>query len=95
MTLPQTLVPPTASSATNQSAENLKLAQTLADNLRLTPDKWHQLKANRQARALEQTAVALVFLLKKQPDQALQHLQQAVGWLDRSISAPPCPDHGH
>jgi hypothetical protein len=38
---------------------------------------------------------ALVFLLDNQPEEALPRLQQATGWLDRSISAPPCPSHGH
>jgi hypothetical protein len=93
MTHSQSLIP--AATAETSATDKLKLAQTLATQLTITPDKWHQLKANRKARALEQTAVALVFLLKNQPDQALQHLQQATGWLDRSISAPPCPDHGH
>ncbi|HEY9824715.1 MAG TPA: DUF6439 family protein, partial [Stenomitos sp.] len=50
---------------------------------------------NRRVRALEQTAAALVYLLKHQPEEALARLQQATGWLDRSISAPPCPTHGH
>ncbi|MGB8702088.1 MAG: DUF6439 family protein [Thermosynechococcaceae cyanobacterium] len=73
----------------------LELAQQLVQQLSLTPDNWHRLKSNRRARALEQTAVALVYLLKDQPEEALSRLQQATGWLDRSISAPPCPTHGH
>jgi len=24
----------------------------------------------------------------------IPRLNQAIGWLDRSISAPPCPTHG-
>jgi hypothetical protein len=75
--------------------QSLGLAQQLASSLAIKPNDWHRLKANRQARALEQTAAALVFLLKNQPQEALVRLQQAVGWLDRSISAPPCPTHGH
>jgi hypothetical protein len=39
-------------------------------------------------------AVALVYLLKDNPQEALAHIQQAQGWLDRSITAPPCPTHG-
>ncbi|WP_448573115.1 DUF6439 family protein [Trichothermofontia sp.] len=73
----------------------LELAQILAERLAIGPQDWHQLKANRNARSLEQAATALVYLLKQQPQEALPRLQQAVGWLDRSLSAPPCPTHGH
>ena len=72
----------------------LELAQTLAARLAITPNDWHRLKANRQARASEQAATALLYLLKDQPTESLARLQQAAGWLDRSISAPPCPTHG-
>jgi hypothetical protein len=76
------------------SATTLELAQALAERLAISDKDWHQLKSNRQARALEQVGSALVFLLKDKPQEALPHLQQASGWLDRSISAPPCPSHG-
>ncbi|HEY9607060.1 MAG TPA: DUF6439 family protein [Allocoleopsis sp.] len=72
----------------------LELAQALAERLSITPSDWHRLKSNRPARASEQAAAALVFLLKEQPEEALARFRQAVGWLDRSISAPPCPSHG-
>ncbi|MBE9019722.1 hypothetical protein C7Y66_20610 [Chroococcidiopsis sp. CCALA 051] len=72
-----------------------ELAQALLERLSISPDEWHKLKSNRKARANEQAAAAIVFLLKDQPEEALPRLQQAVGWLDRSISAPPCPTHGH
>ena len=72
----------------------LVLAQTLAEKLRIKEADWHRLKANRSARAREQVATALIFLLTDQPEEALSRLQQAVGWLDRSLSAPPCPSHG-
>lgn len=75
-------------------AETLELAQALAARLAIAPSDWHRLKANRKARASEQAATALVYLLKDQPEEALARLQQAAGWLDRSISAPPCPTHG-
>jgi Family of unknown function (DUF6439) len=78
-----------------ESENSLELAQRLVQQLSLKPDDWHRLKSNRRSRALEQTAVALVYLLKDEPDEALARLQQAAGWLDRSISAPPCPTHGH
>ncbi len=73
----------------------LELAQVLMERLSITPNDWHRLKSNRKARASEQAAAALVFLLKDQPEEALPRFQQATGWLDRSISAPPCPTHGH
>lgn len=71
-----------------------ELAQVLAARLSISPDSWHRLKTNRKARASEQAATALVYLLKDNPEEALARLQQSVGWLDRSISAPPCPTHG-
>ncbi|HEY9823546.1 MAG TPA: DUF6439 family protein [Candidatus Sericytochromatia bacterium] len=76
------------------SLSTLELAQALAERLSITPNDWHRLKSNRKARAGEQAAAALVFLLKEQPEEALARFRQASGWLDRSISAPPCPSHG-
>ncbi|MBW4522234.1 MAG: hypothetical protein KME16_21460 [Scytolyngbya sp. HA4215-MV1] len=73
---------------------DLQLAQLMVERLTIGDREWHRLKSNRKARAKEQVAAALVFLLKDQPEEALPRLQQAVGWLDRSISAPPCPSHG-
>lgn len=73
----------------------LELAQALMERLAISPQDWHRLNSNRKVRASEQTAAAIVFLLKDQPEEALQRLHQASGWLDRSISAPPCPTHGH
>lgn len=73
----------------------LELAQALMERLTISPNDWHRLKSNRKVRASEQTAAALVFLLKQQPEEALPRLQQASSWLDHSISAPPCPTHGH
>jgi hypothetical protein len=92
MTASQSTVPPIP---TLQQSDVLALAQQLSQALTIGAEDWHRLKSNRRARALEQTAVALVYLLKEQPDEALARLQQATGWLDRSISAPPCPTHGH
>ncbi len=71
-----------------------ELAQVLMERLTIGPNDWHRLKSNRKARAREQVAAALVFLIKEESEEALQRLQQATGWLDRSISAPPCPTHG-
>jgi len=73
----------------------LELAQILASRLAIPERDWHRLKSNRQARSSEQTMAALIFILKNQPAEAIAHLQQATGWLDHSISAPPCPTHGH
>lgn len=72
-----------------------ELAQALAQRLAIAPQDWHRLKGNRKARAAEQVGAALVYLLEGQDDEALPRLQQASGWLDKSISAPPCPTHGH
>jgi hypothetical protein len=73
----------------------LALAQTIVQESSIPERDWHRLKSNRKARAQEQIANAMVFLLKDNPEQALAHLQQATGWLDRSISAPPCEAHGN
>ena len=73
----------------------LELAQALMERLSISPDDWHRLKSNRNARASEQAAAAMVFLVKNEPQEAQARLQQALGWLDKSISAPPCPTHGY
>ena len=70
----------------------LEVAQALMERLAISTTDWHRLKSNRKVRASEQAAAALVFLLKDQPEEALSRLQQASGWLDRSISAPPLPN---
>ncbi len=77
-----------------QSASSLELAQTIAQQLSITPKDWHRLKGDRQAQAKQQLATALVFLLNNEPDEALAHINQAAGWLDRSVSPLPCPGHG-
>lgn len=89
---PETLSSPKSSHLSDFSTA--ELAQALAERLAIAPNDWHRLKSNRKARASEQAAIALVYLLKNNPDEALTRLQQATGWLDRSISAPPCPTHG-
>ena len=81
-------------SSTLDDLTTLELAQSLAERLRIAETDWHRLKSNRPARAKEQAAAALVFLLKNSPDEALARFEQAAGWLDKSISAPPCPSHG-
>ena len=73
----------------------LELAQALMERLSISPDDWHRLKSNRNSRASEQAAAAIVFLVRNEPQEAQARLEQAVGWLDKSISAPPCPTHGH
>ena len=78
-----------------QDFSTLELAQALLERLSISPNDWHRLKSNRKARSCEQTAAALVFLLSEQPQEAQTRLEQATGWLNRSISAPPCPTHGH
>lgn len=88
------LVSPSSQTDALKELSTLELAQVLADRLAIAPNDWHRLKANRKAQASQQLATALVFLLKDQPAEAIARLQQATGWLDRSISAPPCPTHG-
>ncbi len=84
-----------SSSSALESLSDLEIAQILAHRLSISPQDWHRLKANRQAQAGQHMGAALVFLLKDQPEEALIHLKQATGWLDRSISPLPCPSHGH
>ncbi|MBD2628207.1 DUF6439 family protein [Trichormus variabilis] len=72
----------------------LELAQALMERLSISPDDWHRLKSNRNSRASEQVAAAMVFLVKNEPQEAQARLEQAIGWLDKSISAPPCESHG-
>lgn len=79
---------------TIDTATPLELAQALMDRLAIAPNDWHRLSANRHVRAKEQAAAALVYLLKDQPDEALTRFTQTIGWLDRSLKAPPCPTHG-
>jgi len=81
-------------SAQLQQYTALELAQALAEKLAIGPNDWHRLNRNRKVRAREQLAAALVYLLKEQPEEALLRTQQASGWLDHSLTAPPCPTHG-
>ncbi|MEB3224785.1 MAG: DUF6439 family protein [Synechococcus sp.] len=76
------------------AVDSLELAQALAAKLAIAPNDWHKLKGNRKAQAGQQLSAALVFLLNDNPEAALIHLEQAKGWLDRSLSAPRCPSHG-
>ncbi|TAF53816.1 MAG: hypothetical protein EAZ61_06500 [Oscillatoriales cyanobacterium] len=69
------------------------LARALLERLRVDEQDWHRLKGDRHVRAREQVAAALVFMLADQPDEARQRLAHALDWLDRRVSAPPCPDH--
>ncbi|MEO0408475.1 MAG: DUF6439 family protein [Cyanobacteria bacterium P01_A01_bin.135] len=95
--MPQPLFTDTLSTQQSRAiadVDTLALAQALAERLAILPQDWHRLKGNRSARAQEQAAIALIHLLNQQPEDALTRLQQAAGWLDRSVSAPPCPTHG-
>ncbi|MEL6161297.1 MAG: DUF6439 family protein [Cyanobacteria bacterium J06623_5] len=89
--------PAVASQKTRELLNTLSpdmLAQALAAKLAISPNDWHRLSSNRTVRAQEQTAAALVYLLKDNPEEALPRLAQAVGWLDKTVKAPPCPTHG-
>ena len=78
-----------------EKLSNLELAQLLAERVTITSYDWHKLKNNRQAQAAQQLASSLVYLLNNQTDEALQRINQAQGWLDKTISPLPCPSHGH
>ena len=84
----------TKASATKQLQDisTLELAQELARRLTISHRDWHRLQGNRKAQAGQQLSAALIFLLKDRSDLALTHLQQATGWLDKSLKAPGCPD---
>lgn len=91
-----------STSTSNPAAElaqhsALDLAQALAAKLAISPSDWHRLNRNPRVRAQEQLAAAMVYLLSEgtDPQEVIPRLQQAIGWLDRSITAPPCPTHGH
>ena len=90
------MIPASSLNKTHHSTTQtpLELAQALAAQLAIAPNDWHRLKGNRRAQAQQQITAGLVLLLNDQPDEALAHLQQAVGWLDRSLKTPPCPTHG-
>jgi hypothetical protein len=85
---------PQTQPSTLDTLSDLELAQVLASRLAIKPNDWHRLNRDRKVRAREQAAAALVYLLKDESEEALVRLQQAVGWLDRSLTAPPCPTHG-
>jgi hypothetical protein len=75
-----------------KNISTLELAQVLAQRLAISHYDWHRLQGDRKAQAGQQLTSALVYLLKDKPELALNHLQQATGWLDKSLKAPGCPD---
>jgi Tfp pilus assembly protein PilF len=83
-----------AADKTAVQLSDLELAQLLAERLAIKPIDWHRLNRDRNVRAKEQLAAALVYLLKQQPQEAQVRVEQALGWLDKSLTAPPCPTHG-
>jgi hypothetical protein len=85
---------PTRAAQPAADLTELELAQILAERLAIKPADWHRLNRDRRVRAKEQLAAALVFLLKDQSDEALARVEQAAGWLNHSLQAPPCPSHG-
>jgi hypothetical protein len=91
---PDMAVPSTPSAAAVADLSTLELAQALAERLAIKPADWHRLNRDRRVRAGEQLAAALVFLLKDSSDEALVRTEQALGWLNHSLQAPPCPSHG-
>ena len=99
-----TLISPISQNSSIEKLSNLELAQILAERLAIAPNQWHKLKNNSQAQAAQQVSAGLVFLLKQEKNQGISsetrhyvitHLNQAVGWLDKSIKPLPCPTHGN
>ncbi|MFP4296646.1 MAG: DUF6439 family protein [Spirulinaceae cyanobacterium] len=86
-------IQPTAKQAL-ESLSDFEIAQVLAQRLAIAPNDWHRLKGNRKAQARQSAAMALVFLLNNSEAEAIAHLQQATGWLNKSIKPLPCPSHG-
>lgn len=84
----------TTAEKTAAELTELELAQLLAERLAIKPNDWHRLNRDCNVRAKEQLAAALVYLLKQQPQEAQVRVEQALGWLDKSLTAPPCPTHG-
>lgn len=91
--MPQITPKITESNSSLSDRTTQELVQALSDRLTIAPIDWHSLKGNRKAQASQQVMAGLTYLLNDQPELALEHLQQAVGWLDRSLKAPPCPTH--
>lgn len=75
-----------------QDLSDLELARALAARSAIAHQDWHRLKGDRTSQAKQQLASALVFLLSDRPQEALERINQAAGWLDGSLAAPPCPD---
>ncbi len=81
----------------NKRAQELtteELAQLLAEKMTISSYDWHKLKNNRKAQAGQQLASSLVYLINNQPEEALERINQAQGWLNRTINPLPCPTHG-
>jgi hypothetical protein len=83
-----------AAQKTVDQLSDLELAQLLATRLAIKPQDWHRLNRDRNVRAKEQLAAALVYLLKQQPQEAQIRVEQGLGWLNKTLTAPPCPTHG-
>jgi len=78
-----------------EEMSNLEIARILAERMTISSSDWHKLKNNRKAQAAQQLTASLVYLLNGETEEALLRINQAKGWLDRSIDPLPCPTHGH
>lgn len=74
---------------------DLEIARILAERMTISSYDWHKLKNDRKAQAAQQLTASLVYLLNDQTEEALIRINQAKGWLERSIAPLPCPTHGH
>lgn len=78
-----------------EQMSDLEIARILAERMTISSYDWHKLKNNRKAQAAQQLTASLVYLLNGETEEALVRINQAQGWLDRSIDPLPCPTHGH
>ncbi len=78
-----------------ENMSNLELARILAQRTAISPSHWHRLKNDRQAQALQQLTAALIYLLKGETEEALARINQAQGWLNKTVHPLPCPNHGN
>lgn len=102
--------PPSANPSSVQGgrrwpAGSQDLAQQLQRSLSIGDRDWHALKGQRQRRAAEQLAGALVLLLAEEGgspsepsaarrQEALERTSLALAWLKGEIRDPGCPQHG-
>lgn len=96
--------PRAAAGAGRWPEESRETAERLHRLLTIQDRDWHALKSQRDRRAAEQLAAALVQLLsgegpagpQGQPSRrnAIELVEHALGWLRGERKDPGCPSHG-